>query len=406
MRTLSSLAVATLLAGACLASPPVVTSTHDPALPVEILPARELWRLSDDDDEILGQIGDVTTDAEGNALLLDLSFNTVRIVDADGRSVGTVGREGDGPGEFRNPDQVLALPDGRIGVTQIIPGKIITLHRDGTPGEPVAVPGGGSMVLLSDATCAAGAIQICANLLTRGDGGVGNLTRLQSVDLRGEPIAVLKESSQDTEERGGAVAVRRGDADFDHHWAADADGRVYVAPYDDEYLIEVLAADGAPERVITVDYERQKRTREEIAAIEEERDGIQAHGVQVQLPPIDPYLRDVDQLYPRPDGTLWVVSSRATRDRPDGTVGAFDVFDASGRFVRRVAIAADFDPRYDEFVLEGDRLYVLKEALSAPASSPTSAGSGGMMVMRLGSSRAAGDDDRGPMPYEVVCYGI
>ena len=48
-------------------------------------------------DRTPAEESDATVDAEGNTYLLDVSFGTVRIYDARGEFVGTVGRVGDGP---------------------------------------------------------------------------------------------------------------------------------------------------------------------------------------------------------------------------------------------------------------------------------------------------------------------
>ena len=50
---------------------------------------------------------------------------------------------------------------------------------------------------------------------------------------------------------------------------------------------------------------------------------------------------DIESLLPRPDGTLWVLTSRGRQGRPEGSVGVFDVFDAEGRFRHQLDLRAD-----------------------------------------------------------------
>lgn len=402
----ASLLIAATVVLAAPATPLRITGEYDP-LPVEMLEPKELWRITDSDDDagdILGEIRDATVDDDGNTLLLDASFNTVRMYDPDGVFLGTVGREGDGPGEFRNPESCLALADGRVGVAQLMPGRIITIERTGDPGKPVDLPGEGSMRILVNAQTAAGGIYVCTTSMQMNEDSMTSVTQLQSLDLDGTLRAVIKEKTEDIDVSGGTMALRAGGPDdFTRYWAAGPDGRVYVSPHYDAYQVDVHGPDGNVERVIAMDYDHVKRTAEEIAELEEQRTGTYSFG-ELDLGPIEPALRDIAAIHPRPDGSLWVISSRARRDRPDGAVGAFDVFDRKDRLVRRVALAADFDPDYDEFVISGNRLYVLKEALSAPASGPSSAGDGAM-VLRIGQPRQQ-DDDREPMPYSVICYDL
>lgn len=386
---------------------PFISSRHDPAPPVDLLPAQELWRLTDgDEDELMGVTADVTVDDDGNTLILDRSFKTVRIVDADGQTVGMVGREGDGPGEFRSPEQCLALPDGRIGVAELFPAKIVTLQRDGTPAASIELPAEGSMSILSEVFCRAGRVQACWSELIMGEGGLTNASRLQSLDAGSNILATFKRDDAETEQQGGAVTVTRSGEDFAHHWAAGYDGRVYVAGRQHAYEIEVFTPDGELDHVISVEYESVERTDEEIKAIEEERASLSFNGIQADLGEIDPYLRDIQSLHPRPDGSLWVRSSRAMRDRPEGTVGAFDVFDAQGKFVRRVAVDVPFERGYDEWRLVGDRLYLLKENLNAPAPTGIGAGGGAEVIRIGGPPKPAKDDDREPQPFAVICYQL
>ena len=122
---------------------------------------------------------------------------------------------------------------------------------------------------------------------------------------------------------------------------------------------------------------------------------------------VDEYERDITQVVARPSGELWVLSSRGRQDCPDAHVGYFDVFDAEGRFVRTVGIAADYDPEHDEFLIVGDRLFVFKEARNAPDR--TFSGGGGHATTTMVINSGADDeeeDDREPMPYEVICYRL
>lgn len=58
-------------------------------------------------------------DAAGNLYVLDRSAHQVVVIGPGGDLVMTAGREGDGPGEFRNPADLLVWRDGRFGVVDI-----------------------------------------------------------------------------------------------------------------------------------------------------------------------------------------------------------------------------------------------------------------------------------------------
>jgi hypothetical protein len=65
---------------------------------------------------LFGDVWDVTLDALGRIYVLDRQPNEVRVFDETGRHVRTLGREGGGPGEFRNPIRLAWGPDHNLWV--------------------------------------------------------------------------------------------------------------------------------------------------------------------------------------------------------------------------------------------------------------------------------------------------
>lgn len=66
-------------------------------------------------EEIVGEIADLTRDAEGNFYLPDWQQHTVWVVDSQGGLIRKIGQAGRGPGELTNPRSV-ALHDGKVFV--------------------------------------------------------------------------------------------------------------------------------------------------------------------------------------------------------------------------------------------------------------------------------------------------
>ena len=60
---------------------------------------------------------DVATDASGQVFVLDLQNRIIKIFGSAGDYVGSVGRAGQGPGEFADPTALEVLPDGRLIVS-------------------------------------------------------------------------------------------------------------------------------------------------------------------------------------------------------------------------------------------------------------------------------------------------
>lgn len=409
MRLLSLMLILVALTAIAADDPMHTSSVFDPEADVRLFEPPVRWQVTDGDEdsgEFLGEIKDVAMDAEGNTYLLDASFNTVRVYGPDGVSRGTLGREGDGPGEFRNPENCIVLSDGRLGVVQLMPGQLTTILPDGDPGEPIRPPSdnGGMMNLLMGAQPGNDAVYTCSSTMRMSDDGITTISQLLRLSLDGEVLSVIKSKENKMESSGGVVAMRAGgDDEFTGHWAAAPDGRIYVAPRYDAYQMEILNTDGELEQIIDVEYEHVERSAEEIERQQTDMQFATSHG-EIEMPPVNPMRRDIARMYPRPDGTLWVASSSTPLNRPDGAVGCFDVFDRKGQLTGRVAIAVDYDRDYDVYHIVGDYLFVCKEVLAAPESSPS--GSGGAMVVRIGQRKAPVDEDREPMPYAVVCYDL
>lgn len=66
--------------------------------------------------QVLGSVPAAGFDEAGNLYFLDAPARVV-VVDPGGSFLGQIGRPGEGPGEFRRPEQLDVLPSGRIVVT-------------------------------------------------------------------------------------------------------------------------------------------------------------------------------------------------------------------------------------------------------------------------------------------------
>ncbi len=109
---------------------------------------RELWRRGGEDDEevFFGTIAECLNDSDGNIYLLDGQLSEIHVFDPDGELLRTIGRQGEGPGEFQNGADMFWAPNGQIGVVQAWPGKIVMITPDGDPGMTFGLPyrnGGG-----------------------------------------------------------------------------------------------------------------------------------------------------------------------------------------------------------------------------------------------------------------------
>lgn len=65
------------------------------------------------------RISSMEVDDEGNIFVLDFSDCRIQKYDKDGKYLQTIGRKGEGPGEFQRPSRTYLAPDGKLYVNEV-----------------------------------------------------------------------------------------------------------------------------------------------------------------------------------------------------------------------------------------------------------------------------------------------
>jgi hypothetical protein len=359
----------------------------------------ELWRIggeTDDEDEIFGIISRVRVDPNGELYLLDSQLNEVRVFDADGAYVRTLGREGEGPGEFRGAQDMFFLNDGNIAVLQIFPGRLVTFSKDGEPGDDLSLPSApeGGFVLLNAGGGTLGDNLVLSIGINNFDQAAGQFNQERSVvavNPAGEIVDTLYSETRNLN-MGSPVFVESVWASFDRVWAAGG-GKAYIPIGWNDYSIMVCDADGV-NRIVSREYEPRSRSDEESARWEKLFNEFTRNQVPGSSWDVEDNDRDVAQIYPRQDGSFWVLTSRGQLDPPEGSMGVFDVFDAQGRYTQQVTLMGEGNPLTDGYFFVGDRLFVVTDFLAA------------VMSAQGGNYAEAFGDESEPEPMSVICYEL
>jgi hypothetical protein len=66
------------------------------------------------DEYIFGNVADIALGKDGAIYVLDRSIGGIRMYDANGKYLRTIGRRGQGPGEIMSPSGITTLKDGRL----------------------------------------------------------------------------------------------------------------------------------------------------------------------------------------------------------------------------------------------------------------------------------------------------
>lgn len=379
-----------------VAAVPTVDNGPEPRDGLREVKLTELWRAGGEDDEIFfGYVAAVRTDAAGRLYILDQQQSEVQIYATDGTHLRTVGREGEGPGEFRSPNDMFVLPDGTVCVLQGFPGNIVKLAPDGTPaGQSTFNTGGGTEqgqfgVLVAGRAVGNG-IALAGIQMTIG-GAVSEQTYfLSRCSVDGVQTALLLEKKHVIDYSDFRLDEQKMDFVW-NRFAIGPEGRIYLAPERNVYSVQVFAPDGELERVIRREYSPITRTAEQSDV---QRRTIEGVGAYYPVPPreitIEPTAPDIAGMFVDDRRQLWVISSLGVRDRAAGVFVVADVFDPDGGFVEQVALLAPGDPERDSFYLLGDgRVVVVTGALDAFLNQ---------------QAVAADETAEEAEPLEVICY--
>jgi len=376
-----------------------------PASPPLTLIAEEIWRVGGDTessggvgDLLFGAVTETAVDPDGNVYLLDSQLCHAVVIAPDGRHLRTLSQEGDGPGEVRQPRDVVYLPDGTVGLMTMFPAKLVRVTREGEPRESItATTGEGEHAgFTAGALCASrgGNLVLGATKLTPTEIGQDRVMYLCRLSDTGEEVARYCETTMSLDMSKIHFVERKISPSFHTALALGPDGRVYVARSWDEYAVAVYHPDGELERVIARDFTNRKRSDEELRRVNALFDASARNNQSNETREIEPNPQAIASLHVDDDGRLWVQHSRSGENLPDGISWSFDIFGADGRYLRQVYVACEGNPEYDGLQLlpDGRALLIKGMVLAGTAQSD------------LGSIPLGEDEEIGAM--EFVCYRL
>ncbi|MEZ4386977.1 MAG: hypothetical protein R3D98_05270 [Candidatus Krumholzibacteriia bacterium] len=147
-------------------------------------------------------------------------------------------------------------------------------------------------------------------------------------------------------------------------WCVDSENRLIVSPFFDSYDLEVYAEDGSLTHVIHRTYESRVRPESYRNQLQEYFDQMYSGKTRRGRPityTVSDIDRDIQAVFPRPHGSLWVLSSRGAFDTPEGVLVTFDEFDAGGHLVKTVSLVGEGNYLDDDVLIRGDYLFVIKD---------------------------------------------
>jgi sugar lactone lactonase YvrE len=371
----------------------------DPKMDIELEEVFRLGGWDGGDDEFFGIVTDIEQDEEGNLYVLDSQLSEIKVYSADGEYLNTIGREGEGPGEFRNAGGLFWMPDGRLGVMQSFPSRMVTLWPDGTAADDLTLDAGEDVTptMMRGVERAGDHIAIIYGL-NNFDQEAMKFTQtnvLGLFDAEGKQVKQVHARDSHIDFANPKITEMEFD-NYMNRWTSGPDGRIYAVPVLKQYAINVWGPDGELDRVIEREYEEHPRTPEEKAELEDLYKQLTQGG---GMPPNTTY--EVETIHPcinwrgvyaRPDGSVWVSTSWGTNDVGSTTLGTFDIYDPKGRFVRQAQLNGQCDNDDDAVFFVGDRVFVITEFIDSVKNARGAA---------AGEENADAEEAE---PMAIICY--
>ena len=247
--------------------------------------------------EDFGAIQTIRELPDGRVLVADPLSKALYVVDMAGGTRSVIGREGEGPEEYRQPDAVWALPGDSTLLVDLGNGRLVTLGPDLAfgPTMPLVVgefqPGSPLVLAIPQGVDEEG--NIFVRMMGGGMGGgplpdSADILRIHRGSKANEPVAKFKIQDMTQTTSGGAdnqnVSISPIPLSPEDAWGVAPDGSVILIRAGD-YHVERIAPDGARSVGPTIPYDPVRigtREKEEYVAELGRSGGGIAVGVEVE----------------------------------------------------------------------------------------------------------------------------
>jgi hypothetical protein len=334
---------------------------HCPAEPpvVRRFSLQEAWRIDPYDAEapLMGYFGPSQVVVhDGRVYMMDLQLCHVLVYDDRGEFQGTIMREGEGPGEVRQPGAMFFCADGRLAVQHGYPTKLEFVDLDGTPRGRWQIASNAWINRLQETP--RGWFGVYTESKQSDDPGAWKSVMYVALhDDEGERTASFFSK---TKERNPGATVRSDEAAEYNPWYTAAfigEDEVVIPAARDAYRLEWRNLAGAVTRVVNRDFAAHERTPAELDRLKYTNYSMSNGQIRFEdrtLCARDPM---ISTLEPQPDGSLRVRTSLFEKDLPDGMVCRYEVHGPAGELRERVEIhdpSGAYDVDYDQIALLAD----------------------------------------------------
>ena len=366
MKTTAILIVAlSLLPAFALATGAIPLTRVDddgPSQGLVTLDLKELWRAGGEDGEVIfGRISDVVRHSNGEFFVLDNQLCQVEVFSPEGEHLRTLSRQGDGPGEVRQPTGLVLLPGNLLGIGAGFPAKMVTMELDGTPVAtryPIGEPSDGNIGVMISLGTGGGLLAATGGRLVFEGPENSYVERFLAVaEADGEGYTQILKRNTPIDPTG-RLWDEAADYYFDGRWDLDPDGLFYVPMKREAYEVSVFDRTGELQFAFGRKFDPRKRT-------DEDKDQASpiinaAGGRNADEWDICKHDEAITRVMLNPDdGTIWVLTPNGANDQPEGVLETWDIFSPEGEYLKQAAVPNLSDIQDGACFLVGKNLMVV-----------------------------------------------
>jgi hypothetical protein len=319
-----------------------VHNAGTPLHPDKSVTFEEELSIGGEEYEMLSQPARFCVDQKENIYVSDYQDQAIKVFDPEGEFIRSIGRKGEGPGEFSYLGSQTFLPDGKLLAMDSMGRRLNLFDAEGTyltsyhwtqrPGRLLDAAG---------STCV-------MEMYVMGEGKdplSGRKLFVKKFDFDGEEVKIFGEFQTEkgevyTESRsgGGGIAVLISYPYSPHSIFAADQGRHYLYHcVNDEYRIEVFDGEGKVIRRIDRPYEALPFTGEDAEEFRTRYDSGRQEGLKKMVRGMAmPAVKTVTPRMLVDDrGYLWV-ETYEKKEMDDKDVTAYDVFNPDGYYEAKV----------------------------------------------------------------------
>jgi hypothetical protein len=319
-----------------------VHNTGTPLHPDKTVTFEEELSIGGEESEMLSQPARFIVDQKENIYVSDYQDQAIKVFDPNGKFIRSIGRKGEGPGEFSYLGSQTFLPDGKLLAMDSMGRRINLFDAEGTyltsyhwtqrPGRLLDATG---------STCV-------MEMYVMGEGNdplSGRKLFVKKFDFDGEEVKIFGEFQTEkgevyTESRsgGGGIAVLISYPYSPHSiFAADQVRHYLYHCVNDEYRIEVFDGEGKVIRRIDRPYEALPFTGEDAEEFRTRYDSGRQEGLKKMVRGMA--MPAVKTITPRmlvdDGGYLWV-ETYEKKKADDNDFTAYDIFNQDGFYEAKV----------------------------------------------------------------------